>query len=258
MSSSRPTKKQDIIQSNVTCYQVLDFSGEGSFGKVAKCLDLNTLKTVAVKIHKDSEDQFIQNEVEMLELIRSLDPEKSNIVTFIDSFRFNDLSCLAFEMLDMSLWDLMNERDWEPLSLHEIRSVTHQLLVAFQALMTIGIMHTDLKPDNVMLVNHKDQPFKIKLIDFGLALPSSKAMVGMQMQAISYRAPEVTLGLPLSESIDMWGVGCVMAFLYFAMAIFPDDCSYHWMKTMIHLLGGPDYHLTAGKFSWLVSLVGEG
>ncbi|KAF3844944.1 hypothetical protein F7725_008107 [Dissostichus mawsoni] len=77
-------------------------------------------------------------------------------------------------MLDMSIWDLSSQMQ-EPFSLNEIRPITQQLLVAFEALKGIGIIHTDLKPDNVMLVNHKSQPFRIKLIDFGLALPASKA-----------------------------------------------------------------------------------
>uniref|UniRef100_A0A665UCG7 Protein kinase domain-containing protein n=1 Tax=Echeneis naucrates TaxID=173247 RepID=A0A665UCG7_ECHNA len=151
----------------------------------------------------------------------------------------------------MSLWDLIKKREWEPLSLNEIRTVTHQLLVAFEALKSIGIMHTDLKPDNVMLVNHKDQPFKVKLIDFGLAIHTSEVKVGMMMQANSYRAPEVNLGLPLSESVDMWALGCVMAFLYFGANLFPGNCPYHWMKTVVHMVGQPEnHHLIAAQFSW--------
>uniref|UniRef100_A0A665UIN9 Protein kinase domain-containing protein n=1 Tax=Echeneis naucrates TaxID=173247 RepID=A0A665UIN9_ECHNA len=174
-----------------------------------------------------------ENQAEDQDILR----KKKNIVRFIDSFRYHHHSCLAFEMLDMSLWDLVNKREWEPLSLNEIRPVTRQLLVAFEALESIGIMHTDLKPDNVMLVNHKDQPFRIKLIDFGLAIHTSEAKIGMRMQATSYRAPEVNLGLPLTESVDMWALGCVMAFLYFGANLFPGSCPYHWMKTVVHLVG---------------------
>ncbi|AWO96521.1 putative homeodomain-interacting protein kinase 2-like [Scophthalmus maximus] len=150
----------------------------------------------------------------MLEKVRAHDPDGNNIVKLLDNFRFCNLSCLAFEMLDRSLRDLMKENDLTPLSLNEIRPVTQQLLVAFEVLKNIGIIHTDLKPDNIMLVNHWDQPFKIKLIDFGLARPVCALKAGMVMQPIPYRAPEVVLGLPLSEAIDMWGIGCVMAWLY--------------------------------------------
>uniref|UniRef100_A0A671WTH9 Protein kinase domain-containing protein n=1 Tax=Sparus aurata TaxID=8175 RepID=A0A671WTH9_SPAAU len=230
----------DILVSNSTRYLIMDFIGEGSFGKVAKCLNLTTCNTEAVKIHKNRKENVIQKEVEMLEAIRGLDPEKNNIVRFMESFRVKNLSCLSFEMLDRSLSDLMSERRLMPLSLNEIRPVIHQLLVAFDALKDIGMLHTDLKPDNIMLVNHKDQPYKVKLIDFGLARPVSQLKVGMTMQARSYRAPEVMLGLPLSEAVDMWGVGCVTAFLYFGMHLFPGNCEYHCMKTMVQLLGSEE------------------
>lgn len=241
-------QKRDILFSDSTRYLVMDFNGEGCFGKVAKCVNLTTAKMVAIKIHKKSEDHVIQREVEMLEALRALNPERKNIVRFMDNFRFHNLSCLAFEMLDRSLWDLIKEKKWMPLSLNEIRPVTHQLLIAFKALKDIGILHTDLKPDNIMLVNHKDQPFRVKLIDFGLALPVSKVQIGMTMQARAYRAPEVTLGLPLSEAVDMWGVGCIMAFLYFGANLFPGNCAYNSMTAMVHLLGQPEDHLlSAGK-----------
>uniref|UniRef100_A0AAQ6IFS6 Protein kinase domain-containing protein n=1 Tax=Anabas testudineus TaxID=64144 RepID=A0AAQ6IFS6_ANATE len=230
MKMALQVKERDILHSDSTRYLVMNFSGEGCFGKVAKCLDLVTAKMAAVKILKKGEEHFIQSEVEMLEAIRTLDPDKTNIVRFIESFTFQNLSCLVFENLDRSLWDLMKERRWYPMDLSEIRPVIQQLLVAFQALKGLGIMHTDLKPDNVMLVNHKDKPFKIKLIDFGLALPEWQVQPGMVIQPFSYRAPEVTLGLPLSTAVDMWGVGCIMAQMYFGRSLFPSGCAYHYME----------------------------
>lgn len=62
-----------------------------------------------------------------------------------------------------------------------------QLLVALKTLWKVGILHTDIKPDNVMLVNSKNQPLRIKLIDFGLAILISKANPGMVTQPIGYR-----------------------------------------------------------------------
>uniref|UniRef100_A0A665WE46 Protein kinase domain-containing protein n=1 Tax=Echeneis naucrates TaxID=173247 RepID=A0A665WE46_ECHNA len=44
-----------------TFYQILDFNGEGAFGKVATCIDLNTSETVAIKIHKVEADGWLPN-----------------------------------------------------------------------------------------------------------------------------------------------------------------------------------------------------
>ncbi|KAI4821200.1 hypothetical protein KUCAC02_029142 [Chaenocephalus aceratus] len=246
-SETFQVEKEDIISSKSADYQVLDFIGEGGFGKVAKCVNLKTSETIAIKIHKDSEDQV--EEVRMLEIIRKLDPEKNNLIRFIDNFFFRDVSCLAFEMLDQSLYDFMINRQ-EAYRLNEIRPITQQLLVAFKALKSIGVIHSDLKHDNIMLVNHQNQPFRIKLIDFGEAIPTSEVEIGTEMQPLPYRAPEVNLGLPISEAIDMWSLGCIIAEMYFATCLFPDSSKYCSMKVICHMIAQPgDHLLNAGKFT---------
>lgn len=62
-----------------------------------------------------------------------------------------------------------------------------QLLVALNALSNIGVLHTDIKPDNVMFVNSQIQPLRIKLIDFGLAISRSRVNPGMDLQPTGYR-----------------------------------------------------------------------
>lgn len=49
------------------------------------------------------------------------------------------------------------------------------------------------------------------------------------------RAPEVALGLPFTEAIDVWGVGCVLAFLYLAENLFPVDCEYQMVKNVFNV-----------------------
>ncbi|XP_068454311.1 homeodomain-interacting protein kinase 1-like isoform X2 [Clinocottus analis] len=226
-------------------YSVLEFIGEGCFGKVAKCRNLTTQESVAVKIIKQ-DDEFIQDtekEVSMLEVISVLNPDLTNVVKFFERFEHMGQTCLAFEILDMSLYDMVGERDGKPLALNEIRPIAKQLLVALDALKGLGILHTDIKPDNIMFVNMQDQHLKIKLIDFGEAIPASKIQPGMALQPTGYRAPEVALGLPFTEAIDVWGVGCILAFLYLADNIFPVNCDYQMMKCMVEILGQPDDHL---------------
>uniref|UniRef100_A0A3Q3KBM9 Protein kinase domain-containing protein n=1 Tax=Monopterus albus TaxID=43700 RepID=A0A3Q3KBM9_MONAL len=225
-----------------------DFIGEGTFGKVAKCLNLKNQEIVAIKIYKGEISKgAIQHEVAMLNELRALDPDKNNLVKFIDSFDCQNDYCVVFEMLNKSLWDLMVERGWWPLTLNEIRPIAQQLLVALNALKGLGIIHGDVKADNVMFVSHQDQPSRVKLIDFGLAFSASRAEVGMLMQARTFRAPEVFLGLPISEAIDMWGLGCIMALLYIACNLFPGHTAHQTMNSICQMLGQPmDHLLSAG------------
>uniref|UniRef100_A0A8D3AZG1 Protein kinase domain-containing protein n=1 Tax=Scophthalmus maximus TaxID=52904 RepID=A0A8D3AZG1_SCOMX len=241
-----------VLQSETTSYKITGFIGGGGCANVAKCVDLNTGKEVAIKIHnKKYDEEIIQNELAMLGKIRALDPDRHNIVKFIEKCQYGELPCLVFEMLDISLSDLIEERERRALSVNELRPVTQQLLVALEALKNFGIIHMDLNPDNIILVNHNDQPFQIKLIDFGLARPGSQVEDDDLNWTLWYRPPEGVLGVPLSEAVDMWGVGCVMAFMYFGRHLFPNMYPEDWMDTQVHLLGVPDQNqIIAGKNSW--------
>ncbi|KAG7521793.1 homeodomain-interacting protein kinase 1-like [Solea senegalensis] len=255
--ASETLKAPDVVAgqtlySSCCGYSVLEFIGEGAFGKVAKCLNLTSRETVAVKIMKKDIEfiQDIDDEVTMLNMISVLDSDHCNVVKFFEQFDHMGQTCLAFEMLDCSLYDLLEERDWRPLCLHEIQAVAQQLLVALDALRGLRILHTDIKPDNVMFVNRQDRPFSVKLIDFGAAIPASEVEPGMMIQPTGYRAPEVSLGLPFTESVDVWGVGCILAFLYLAENLFPVDCDYQMIKCMVQVVGQPEDHvLSAAQYT---------
>ncbi|KAJ0036312.1 hypothetical protein NQD34_004989, partial [Periophthalmus magnuspinnatus] len=218
-------------------YRILKILGEGMFGQVLHCFKPQTSEIVAVKVIKNGNQEAFEKEVRMIHHVRELDPDKHNIVKFIDSFVWNNENCLAFEMLDISLKDMMTK--WQvTLSLSEIRPIAQQLLVAFEGLKELGVVHTDLKLDNVMLVNQKHYPFKVKLIDFGVAYLKSELKLGMQVQPSAYQAPEVSLGLPLSEAIDMWSLGCILVHLYLGVHPF-FGTPYENQMTIIDALGFP-------------------
>uniref|UniRef100_A0A8C6V2J9 Protein kinase domain-containing protein n=1 Tax=Neogobius melanostomus TaxID=47308 RepID=A0A8C6V2J9_9GOBI len=186
--------------------------GEGRYGKVLKCLNNETGEIVAVKAIKICEktDYVIAREVFMLDKVSALDPDLDNVIRFNKYFKSADgHHCMEFELLDLSVEDLMKKRR-APFSLNEIRPMAKDLLISLKGLRNVGVMHTDLKPDNVMCVDQQNKPFKVKLIDFGVATLTERAKVGKIMQPLGYRAPEVTLGLPLTEAVDMWSLGCCL------------------------------------------------
>uniref|UniRef100_A0A3Q2YZS7 Homeodomain-interacting protein kinase 1-like n=1 Tax=Hippocampus comes TaxID=109280 RepID=A0A3Q2YZS7_HIPCM len=234
---------QKCFKSNA--YSVLDFIGEGCYGKVAVCKSLDTSEMVAIKILKNdpSIKQDTDKELSMLKMIRDMDADSANVVKFFEQFEHEGNICLVFEVLDCDLIYLLEERQRQPLSLDEIRVIAHQLLVALVTLKRVGILHTDIKPDNIMIVNRKEQPLKVKLIDFGNAIPASKIKLGLEIQPVGYRAPEITLGLPYNENIDVWSVGCIMAFLFLPGNLFAVNCEYQMMKHIICVLGQPEDHL---------------
>ncbi|KAK7938665.1 hypothetical protein WMY93_001991 [Mugilogobius chulae] len=81
---------------------------------------------------------------------------------------------------------------------------------ALMFLERIGILHCDIKPQNIMMVDHVRQPLRIKVIDFGIACSVEEAGQGVERQTLWYRAPETLLGARLTAAIDMWSLGCML------------------------------------------------
>ncbi|XP_029363959.1 homeodomain-interacting protein kinase 2-like [Echeneis naucrates] len=213
-------------------YQVQSILGEGTFGKVAKCTKVDDSKTVAIKMVKKRNDQAekANAEVVILEKLKSLNADKCNIVQWYQVFNNNGYICLEFELLDKSLFDFMKERFFRPLFLSEIRPIIKQLANALEHLKSIRLIHADLKLENVMLVNHTQQPYRVKVIDFGLACEASNAKVCSYIQSRPYRFPEIILGLPFTEAIDMWSLGCIAAALYIGTLLYPGNSSYDVLR----------------------------
>uniref|UniRef100_A0A3B3D2F5 Protein kinase domain-containing protein n=1 Tax=Oryzias melastigma TaxID=30732 RepID=A0A3B3D2F5_ORYME len=224
-------------------YQVEKFLGEGTFGKVAKCREVATNQEVAIKILKSKYKDAGRDEIQALTEVSKIDADQYCLVKCIDWFRYKSHICIAFEILDKSLDDFMSDRDDRPLDLHEIRTIAWQLLIALQGLKNINLVHGDIKLDNIMLVNQVSEPFRVKLIDFGLAQKTSHIQTGSRMQNLLFRAPEVMLGLPLDERLDMWTVGYVLAMLYAGIYIHPQDSEYNIIRALVKMHGMPDNEL---------------
>ncbi|XP_018558048.2 homeodomain-interacting protein kinase 1 [Lates calcarifer] len=221
-------------------YKFIKVLGEGGFGTVVKCVKLSTGETRAIKIPRSNEDP--RQEASIMTILAKHNLDKFNIIKYHGALLAYGQMSLVFEMLDISLQDyLINLKG--PMRLENIRTVIQQLATALNALKTVSLIHCDIKIDNVMMVDHKRQPFRVKLIDFGLAFFKSQAMLGMVGQALPYRAPEIMLGLPVSEAIDIWSLGCVMAVMMFGLMLFPSSNEYLTLRHVIDLLGPPPEHL---------------
>ncbi|CAK6971752.1 dual specificity tyrosine-phosphorylation-regulated kinase 4-like [Scomber scombrus] len=218
-------------------YQFLKVLGQGSFGKVLQCLKKDTQDIVAVKIPKGANPISLHWELKVLEFLTGHMMNMFNIVTFFGTFETNCGTALVFEHLDMDLYHYID--DHHPLFMSDIRNIVQQLATAIYALTAMNLVHTDIKPDNIMLVDHRIRPIQIKLIDFGLAMPKHKIRQGMIAQALHYRSPEILLGLPFSEAIDVWALGCVMAHMILGFAPFPGCDEYETIRFMVALLGPP-------------------
>uniref|UniRef100_A0A3P9MIY6 Protein kinase domain-containing protein n=1 Tax=Oryzias latipes TaxID=8090 RepID=A0A3P9MIY6_ORYLA len=215
---------------NQGIYKVQEFLGEGAFGKVAKCSKLGSQEMYAIKIITHVEEGM--EEFESMKLIKALDPDENHLIKMYECFSFQNMICLVFEILEESLEDFLNKNKCKATPLTYVRAIAQQMFQALQALKSIGVVHCDIKLDNIMFADK--QSLKFKLIDFGLALEteelSTDTDVKIDIQVNPFRAPEVILGLPLDESVDMWALGMVLACVYRGNYIFPPKSEYETDK----------------------------
>ncbi len=233
------------LSSSTSDYLVQDLIGKGTFAKVAKCVKSATNEMVAVRIMKKHSEA--EEEDGILQKLTAFDPDRCNFVRWNTSFIYKSHLCQEFELLDMSLKEFVDMRQTSSLQLKEIRPILHQVATTLQVLKSLGIAHTDLKPENIMLVDHVRQPLKVKLIDFGSTCDPSKAERGSYIQPRWYRAPEAILGLPCTEAIDMWSLGCIAAELFLGYALYPGSCEYEMIWYITQTQGQlPGYFLSTG------------
>ncbi|XP_071332949.1 homeodomain-interacting protein kinase 1-like [Trachinotus anak] len=225
-------------------YKMLKVLGQGCYGQVIKCLKRDTEETVAVKVLKQRHSQFKKiREIVILEKLRCLDPDKSNIVRCHEWFHRIDQTFLVFEFLDMSLFDYMCQRKWAPLPLNGMRTIVKDVATALSALNSVGLIHADLKLDNIMLVDHQRQPYRVRLIDFGLTLHTFEARPGLSVQPLWQRSPEILFGLQFTEAIDIWSFGTMMAEMLVGFPLFPGGHEYDVLRFIIDILGEPPKRL---------------
>ncbi|XP_067095140.1 homeodomain-interacting protein kinase 1 isoform X2 [Osmerus mordax] len=253
-SNSHSEGDYQLVQHEILCsvsnsYEVLEFLGRGTFGQVAKCWKRGTNEIVAIKILKNHPSYARQGQIEVsiLSRLSTENADEFNFVRSYECFQHKNHTCLVFEMLEQNLYDFLKHSKFSPLLLKSIRPVLQQVSTALMKLKSLGLIHADLKPENIMLVDPLRQPYRVKVIDFGSASHVSKAVCSTYLQSRYYRAPEIILGLPFCEAIDMWSLGCVIAELFLGWPLYPGASEYDQIRYISQTQGLPaEYILSAG------------
>ncbi|WPK23725.1 hypothetical protein PUMCH_000970 [Australozyma saopauloensis] len=222
-------------------YVVLDLLGSGTFGQVVKCQNLANQSVVAVKVVK-SKAAFLNqslSEVKILEFLNQ-NSRSESFIRLLDTFMHKEHLCLVFELFSSNLYELIKQNQFHGLSMKLVKSLTRQLLEACAQLKNFQIIHCDLKPENILLCQ-PDKP-DIKVIDFGSACFTRRTIYSY-IQSRFYRSPEVILGLPYTESIDMWSLGCIVGELFLGLPMFPGSSEYNQIYKIVNMLGQPPRHM---------------
>ncbi|PWA95172.1 hypothetical protein CTI12_AA046940 [Artemisia annua] len=238
-------------------YEVIAAHGKGVFSTVVRAKDLKAgsgdPEEVAIKIIRNN-DKMYKAGLEELVILKKLvgaDPEdRRHCVRFLSSFKYRNHLCLVFESLHMNLREVLKKFGRNiGLKLTGVRAYAKQLFIALKHLRNCGVLHTDIKPDN-MLVNEAKNV--LKLCDFGNAMFAGKNEITPYLVSRFYRAPEIILGLTYDHPVDMWSVGCCLFELYTGKVLFPGATNNDMLRLQMELKGPfPKKMLRKGAFTEL-------
>ncbi|KAI5082818.1 hypothetical protein GOP47_0002561 [Adiantum capillus-veneris] len=230
-------------------YHVTEYLGSAAFSKAIQAHDLHTGMDVCMKIIKNNKDFFDQSldEIKLLKFINKHDPvDKYHILRLYDYFYHREHLFIVCELLRANLYEFhkFNRESGGEVyfTMPRLQSITRQCLEALEFLHGLGIIHCDLKPENILVKSYSR--CEIKIIDLGSSCFQTDQLCSY-VQSRSYRAPEVILGLPYDQKIDIWSLGCILAELCTGNVLFQNDSLATMLARVVGILGPIDPEVLA-------------
>lgn len=203
-------------------YEILELVGFGGMAVVFKAYDLLENRHVAVKILKDEylhNEEFrrrFRNESKAIAML-----SHPNIVRVFDVNFSDTVQYIVMEYIDgITLKEYIGQQGavkWK-----ETIHFTVQILRALQHAHDNGIVHRDIKPQNVMLL----QDGTIKVMDFGIARfarENGRTVADKAIGSVHYISPEQARGEQTDERTDIYSVGVIMYELLTGQVPFDGD-----------------------------------
>ncbi len=216
-------------------YQLNEPLGRGGMGAVWEAIDLETNEMVAIKLLREdslADRRLFESEIRTLGELRH-----ENIVRLLDAGALGDRLFLVMERLrGCPLDEFLDQPKPGRLQIDHLLHITAQVLLALEYIHDRGIIHGDLKPSNIMVLEPADtsRPMEesggsppsdagpaIKVLDFGLAR-GSKRLTRDSLSKISsdrqgahdggtplYMAPEQIASTATTERSDLYALGAV-------------------------------------------------
>src|SRR5690349_12437851 len=201
-----------LVGQEIATYKVEKLLGAGGMGEVYLARDLKLGRLVALKVlplhfvvDADRLSRF-QREARALSSLNH-----PNLVTIYEVGEAHGLHFIAMELVEGKTLSSLRDK----LSLKELLAIVAQVAEALGAAHQSGIVHRDVKPDNVMV---RPDGYA-KVLDFGLVklaevepTPGTAAhtQLGMAMGTLAYMSPEQASGEAVDHRTDIWSLGVVI------------------------------------------------
>ncbi len=190
-------------------YRILKVIGMGGMAVVFEATDLLMRRNVAVKMLKDEINKDVQSVKRFINESKAVAMlSHPNIVNIYDVSVKEDLKYIVMELVEgVTLKNYILKKG--TLSYSEVLSITEQILLALEHAHQKGIVHRDIKPQNIMMLKNGS----IKVADFGIAkLPNAETvtMTDKAIGTVFYISPEQASGKTIDRRSDIYSLGVTM------------------------------------------------
>lgn len=191
-------------------YRLEEPLGRGGMGEVWRARDLTLDRTVAVKLLPAEHTSPTDRQRFLREARAAAQLSHPNVVAVYDTGEWEGRPYLIMELLEgRTLAEELAARG--PLPVEEVRQLGAQIASALQAAHAAGVIHRDIKPDNLI----KTVDGTLKVVDFGIAGVADVAVTrltqtGMLVGTVAYLAPERLQGSEADARSDLYALGCVL------------------------------------------------
>ncbi|XP_060039248.1 casein kinase II subunit alpha-like [Erinaceus europaeus] len=217
-------------------YQLVSRLGRGKYSEAFEAINIKKNQKVAVKILKPIKRKKVHREIKILENLRG----GPNIITLLDTVKYSALRTpiLVFEHVNNTDYVQL----YKTLTDYDIRYYVYEILKALDFCHSMGIMHRDVKPHNVM-IDHEHR--KLRLIDWGLAeFYHPGREYNVRVASRYFRGPELLVGYQMYDySLDLWSLGCMLASMVFQKEpFFHGHDNYDQLVRIAKFLGTEDLY----------------
>lgn len=224
-------EKFEITWNSPDNYEVEKKIGRGKYSEVFRGYKAGTDERCVVKILKPVKSKKIKREIKILQNLCG----GKNIIRLLDVCQDPEslTPALVFEHINNTDFKIL----YPTLSDKEIRYYILELLKALDFCHSMGIMHRDVKPHNVMIDHEKRQ---LRLIDWGLAEFYHKGReYNVRVASRYFKGPELLVDLQdYDYSLDMWSLGCMFAGMIFRKEpFFHGNDNYDQLVKIAKVLG---------------------
>jgi hypothetical protein len=194
-------------------FQLERLLGEGSMGRVFQARHVRLGRQVALKVLRPQhahDVSFVRRFFQEARSVNQINHEHIvEIFDFVEEVERGQVYCVMELLRGQSLAEVLKE---EKLTLSRVQRIGVQVCAALGAAHKVGVVHRDVKPDNLFVCHRGGQADFVKVLDFGVAkILTSEGTHGTLDGTIigtpTYMAPEQAAGLPVDHRADIYAVG---------------------------------------------------